>query len=104
MTGTGSTGRHGWRPGSIPVEHVPAPGVRIVIDMRPLQDPGRAPLTAAYLESLLGALDADPQEGESFAFLLSVDRDDPTTRWPNFPSMRLESTSASSNPFYKVVV
>ena len=81
MTGTGSTGRHGWRPGSIPVEHPAAPGVRIVIDMRPLQDPGRAPLTAAYLESLLGALDADPQEGESFAFLLSVDREDPTTRW-----------------------
>ena len=79
----GSTGRHGWRPGATPVEHVTAPGVRIVIDIRPLQDPERAPLTAAYLDALLGALDEDPQESESYAFLLAADRDDPTTRWPN---------------------
>jgi glycosyltransferase involved in cell wall biosynthesis len=80
---TGSTGRHGWRPGSIPVEHVAAPGVRIVVDIRPLQDPGRAPLTAAYLDGLLGALNDDPRDGESFAFMLSADGDDPTRRWPN---------------------
>ena len=59
------------------------PGVRIVIDVRPLQDPERAPLTAAYLDGLLGALDADPQDGESFAFMLAADRDDPTGRWTN---------------------
>lgn len=80
---TGVTGRHGWRPGSVPVAHAVSPGVRIVIDVRPLQDPEHAPLTAAYLECLLGALDADPSEGESFAFMLSVDREDPTTRWSN---------------------
>jgi len=80
---TGTVGRHGWRPGSVPEEPIASPGVRIVIDVRPLQDPERAPLTAAYLEGLLGALDADPGEGESFAFLLSVDREDPTTRWSN---------------------
>ncbi len=80
---TGAGGRHGWRPGSVPVAHVVSPGVRIVIDVRPLQDPERAPLTAAYLEGLLGALDADPGDGESFAFMLSVDREDPTTRWSN---------------------
>jgi glycosyltransferase involved in cell wall biosynthesis len=58
-------------------------GVRVVLDLRPLQDPERAPLTAAYLEGLLEALDADPIDGESFAYLLSVDRDDPTEgRWP----------------------
>ena len=39
--------------------------------------PERAPLTAAYLEALLDALDADPQPGESFSFLLAADLDDP---------------------------
>jgi glycosyltransferase involved in cell wall biosynthesis len=73
----------GWRPGSSPVPApIAAPGVRVVMDARPLQDPERAPLTALYLEQLLTALDADPVEGESYAFLLSVDRDDPTGRWP----------------------
>jgi glycosyltransferase involved in cell wall biosynthesis len=62
---------------------VAAPGVRVVLDVRPLQDPDRAPLTAAYLEGLLAALDADPQPGESFSFLLAVDQDDPTSRWTN---------------------
>lgn len=75
--------RPGWRPGSTtPVEAVTA-GVRVVMDVRPLQDPDRAPLTAAYLEGLLGALDAEPLEGESFSFLLAADLDDPTERWPN---------------------
>lgn len=39
-------------------------------------------MTAAYLEQLLTALEADPVPGESFAFLLAGDRDDPTSRWP----------------------
>ena len=53
-------------------------GVRVVMDARPLQDPDRAPLTALYLRGLLGAFDADPLEGESFALLLQSDLDDPT--------------------------
>ncbi len=53
-------------------------GVRVVMDVRPLQDPDRAPLTALYLRGLLGAFDADPIEGESFALLLQSDQDDPT--------------------------
>ena len=57
-----------------------APGVRVVMDVRPLQDPAYAPVTAAYLEGLLGGLDASPLPGESFAFLLASDLDDPTTR------------------------
>jgi glycosyltransferase involved in cell wall biosynthesis len=61
----------------------PAPGVRVVFDARPLQDPERAPLTARYLGELLAALDADPVAGESFAFLVSAGRDDPTTRFTN---------------------
>jgi glycosyltransferase involved in cell wall biosynthesis len=55
-------------------------GVRVVLDLRALQDPGRAPVTAAYLEALLDAYDAAPLEGESFAFLLRSDLDDPTER------------------------
>lgn len=53
-------------------------GVRVVLDARPLQDPGRAPVTAAYLGSLLEAYDAAPLPGESFALLLGSDLDDPT--------------------------
>ncbi len=53
-------------------------GVRVVLDARPLQDPDRAPITAAYLGSLLAAYDAVPLDGESFAFLLRSDLDDPT--------------------------
>src|SRR5690348_2463506 len=60
------------------VEPVP-PGVRVVLDARPLQEPDRAPLTAAYLDGLLGAYDAAPLPGESFALLLRADLDDPTT-------------------------
>ena len=55
------------------------PGLRVVLDVRPLQDPARAPATARYLDALLGAFDADPIPGESFAFLLQSDLDDPTT-------------------------
>ena len=42
---------------SEPVAH---PGVRVVMDVRPIQEPDRAPLTAAYLDGLLGAYDAEP--------------------------------------------
>jgi glycosyltransferase involved in cell wall biosynthesis len=58
-------------------------GVRIVLDARPLQEPDRAPLTAGYLDGLLGAFDADPLAGESFALLLRSDLDDPTTGFAN---------------------
>jgi glycosyltransferase involved in cell wall biosynthesis len=62
-----------------PVTAAPSPpGVRVVLDARPLQEPGRAPLTAAYLEGLLGAFNAAPLAGESFALLLRADLDDPT--------------------------
>ena len=53
-------------------------GVRVVLDARPLQDPDRSPLTAIYLHGLLGAFDAEPLEGESFAILLQSDLADPT--------------------------
>lgn len=57
------------------------PGVRVVLDARPLQAPERAPLAATYLERLLTAYDADPLVGESFALFLRSDLPDPTTRY-----------------------
>ncbi len=54
------------------------PGMRIILDARPIQEPDRAPVTAAYLEALLGAFDATPVSGESFVLLLTSDLPDPT--------------------------
>ena len=73
---TGPTGPAHRRLGDGP--QPPSPGVRVVLDARPLQAPERAPLAAAYLDGLLGAFDADPLNGESFAFLIGSDADDPT--------------------------
>ena len=84
------------------------PGVRVVLDVRALQEPARAPRTAAYLEGLLGALDADPLPGESFAFLLASDEEDPTTRFPRLevigrrllpPIRLLRSGALTLDPF-----
>ena len=102
--------RDGWRPGSgDDRQPIVAPaGVRIVMDLRPLQAPHRAPLTAEYLEQLLSALDADPREGESFAFLLALDLDDPTAQWSNLqvigrrllpPTRLLRSGALTVDPF-----
>lgn len=86
----------------------PPPGVRVVIDARALQEPERAPLTAAYLDGLLGGFDADPVAGESFAFLLSSDADDPTERFTSLsvigrrllpPTRLLRSGALTVDPF-----
>jgi glycosyltransferase involved in cell wall biosynthesis len=100
----------GWRPGAGGSDEPVAapPGVRVVMDLRPLQAPERAPLTAGYLDQLLTALDADPREGESFAFLLALDLDDPTGRWANLdvigrrllpPTRLLRSGALTVDPF-----
>jgi glycosyltransferase involved in cell wall biosynthesis len=84
------------------------PGVRVVLDARPIQTPDRAPLAAAYIEGLLGAFDADPIEGESFAFFLRSDLADPTTRYRNLhvvgrrllpPTRILRSAGMTVDPF-----
>ena len=86
----------------------PPAGVRVVLDARALQEPSRAPVSAAYLDGLLGAFDADPIDGESFAFLLASDEEDPTGRYPNLdvigrrllpPTRLLRSTSLTIDPF-----
>lgn len=85
-----------------------SPGIRVVLDARPLQEPARAPLTAAYLESLLAAFDAEPLPGESFALLLQSDLDDPTQRFASLdvvgrrllpPTRLLRSGALTIDPF-----
>ena len=52
------------------VDHpAPVPGVRVIIDARPLQEPERAPITALYLRELLAAFARRPVPGESFMVL-----------------------------------
>lgn len=86
----------------------PPPGVRVVLDARPLQDPARAPVTAAVLGALLAAYDADPVDGESFTFLIRTDLDDPTTSLRSLvvagrrrlpPSSLLRSGAGTVDPF-----
>ncbi len=86
----------------------PAPGVRVVLDVRPLQDPDRAPTTAAYLEGLLAAFDAEPLAGELFAFLLQAGLPDPTQRFTALevvgrrrlpPTRLLRSGALTVDPF-----
>jgi glycosyltransferase involved in cell wall biosynthesis len=83
-------------------------GVRVVLDARPLQTPDRSPLAAAYLEGLLGAFDAAPLPGESFAFLIGSDLDDPTLRFDHLevigrrqlpPTRLLRSAAMTVDPF-----
>ena len=84
------------------------PGVRVVMDVRSLQEPARAPRTAAYLDGLLSGFDADPRPGESFAFLLASDEDDPTTRFEHLevvgrrllpPTRLLRQAALTVDPF-----
>ena len=86
----------------------PLRGVRVVLDVRPLQEPDRSPLTAGYLDGLLGAFDAAPLRGESFALLLRSDLDDPTTRFAQLeiigrrllpPTHLLRSAALTVDPF-----
>ncbi|MFI5226270.1 MAG: glycosyltransferase [Candidatus Limnocylindrales bacterium] len=86
------------------------PGLRVVLDIRPAQEPGRAPATAAYLTELLAAYAADPAEGESFVLLLQAGGEDPTAA-PEFdrldvvgrrllpPTRLLRSGAMTIDPF-----
>ena len=78
------------------------------MDVRALQEPARAPRTAAYLDGLLSGFDADPRPGESFAFLLASDEDDPTTRFEHLevvgrrllpPTRLLRQAALTVDPF-----
>jgi glycosyltransferase involved in cell wall biosynthesis len=84
------------------------PGVRVVLDARPLQTPDRSPLGATYLAGLLGAFDEAPLTGESFAFLIASDIDDPTVAYSHLsvigrrqlpPTRLLRSGSMTVDPF-----
>lgn len=54
-----------------------APGVRVILDVRPLQGPERAPITAIYLRELLAAFARRPIEGESFVLLQEAGATEP---------------------------
>ena len=78
------------------------------MDTRPLEDPARAPTTALYLGELLAAYDAEPIEGESFAFLVGLQRPDPTEAFARLdvaarrripPSRLLRSGALTVDPF-----
>jgi glycosyltransferase involved in cell wall biosynthesis len=56
---------------------LPVHGQRVVIDVRPMQEPDRWPLTAEYLELLLAAFARDPLADESFVFITRAMRPDP---------------------------
>jgi glycosyltransferase involved in cell wall biosynthesis len=82
--------------------------VRVVLDARPLQTPDRSPLGATYLAGLLGAFDETPLPGESFAFLIASDIDDPTVTYSHLsvvgrrqlpPTRLLRSASMTVDPF-----
>ena len=61
-----------------PAAPAPPPrGVRVVVDVRPLQEPERSPLTAWYLEQLLRAFAAEPIPDESFVLVSRSMRRDP---------------------------
>ena len=83
-------------------------GLRVVMDTRPLEDPARAPTTALYLGELLAAYDAEPIEGESFAFLVGLQRPGPTEAFARLdvaarrripPSHLLRSGALTVDPF-----
>ena len=60
-------------------------GTRVVLDVRSLQDPDRAPVTAAYLRGLLSAYAREPLDGESFVILLDLGAEDPTAPFAGLP-------------------
>lgn len=85
-----------------------APGVRVVLDARPLQEPERSPTTALYLDRLLRAFAADPRRGESFLFLLDSPGRDPSAHFPGLsfagrrrlpPTRRLRAAALTLDPF-----
>lgn len=56
----------------------PVVASRVVIDLRPLQEPERTPITAEYLRLLLGGFADDPLAGESFVVISRAMRPDPS--------------------------
>lgn len=60
----------------------PPAGTRVMLDLRPLQEPVRAPMTAAYLRSLVDALAAEPLPDEELIEVLRVGRADPISADP----------------------
>lgn len=89
----------------------PLRGARVVLDVRPLQEPERSPTTAVYLEQLLRAFAADPIAGESFTILVQAGLPDPTEELDELaglpiagrralpPTRLLRSAALTTDPF-----
>jgi glycosyltransferase involved in cell wall biosynthesis len=91
------------------VPPAPPAGTRVLIDVRPLQDADRAPVTAEYLRRLLGAYAAHPLAGESIVPFLQAGMDDPTAGFPGLnvtgrrwlPATRIfRSGALTLDPFF----
>ena len=90
-------------------ERAPAGGVRVVLDARPLQEPDRAPLTAAYLDAPARGLSTPTRSMASRSRCsCSSDLDDPTTRFEHLdvvgrrllpPTRLLRSGALTVDPF-----
>jgi glycosyltransferase involved in cell wall biosynthesis len=52
--------------------------LRVVVDVRPMQEPERSPLTAEYLGQLLSAFAVSPAESDSFVLVSRALRRDPS--------------------------
>lgn len=84
---------------------------RVVLDVRPLQEPDRSPGTADYLEAILAAFAADPLPGESFVILTQAGLPDPTVEMSELaglpvtgrrslpPTRLLRSGALTTDPF-----
>jgi glycosyltransferase involved in cell wall biosynthesis len=62
----------------VPAPAQPIDPARVVIDLRPLQEPERMPITAEYLQRLTEGFVADPLAGESFVAIVRALRRDPS--------------------------
>src|SRR5512142_903175 len=62
-------------------------GTRVLVDVRPLQEPQRSPATADYLEALLASYAADPLPDESFVVLTQAGLSDPTVELPELAGL-----------------
>ncbi len=69
--------------------------MRVVADVRPMQEPERSPLTAEYLDKLLHAFAREPLDGESFVLVTRALRDDPSEPSWRRAACRLPGRDAS---------
>jgi glycosyltransferase involved in cell wall biosynthesis len=91
-----------------PSDGAVSPGVRVILDARPLQEPDRAPITALYLQHLLAAFARTRVPNESFVVLYEAGAPDPdlpdglpvVARRPLPRTRLLRSGALTVDPFF----